>query len=97
MKFRTTLLDGHLVHNNIYVTTMSQLIGEGRMNQFFETIAMSVCKGQVGTMIITPKYAFGALGLFPDIPPNSTLRVDYWILDLRQKQAWEINQVQKYN
>ena len=69
---------------------MPDIIGRGRLPPLYDTIAMNTTKGQKGVYIATSKYGYGDRGYFPSIPPYATWRVDYYIIDLRMKEFWQV-------
>ena len=56
---------------------------------------MNVTSGEIGTIVVTTKYGYGDRGNFPLIPPYATMKTDYWCVQVKQKEYWEITEVQK--
>lgn len=88
MYFRTYLYDGTFVHNQFSTPVIDEPIGRKKLAPLYDTLGMNVSSGEVGTIVVTSKYGYGDRGNFPLIPPYATMRTDYWVVEIKQKEYW---------
>ena len=88
MRHKTYLIDGTLIGSSFKETYYLELIGRKHFQPIYEIIAQNTSYGEIGTFIFSAENAYGEEGNFPHIPPHATLKVDYWIVEMRMKDPW---------
>lgn len=74
LHYTGTLLDGTKFDSSLDTNTPFEFeIGKGMVIKAFDLGVASMKKGEKSILTCAPKYAYGAAGSPPKIPPNSTL------------------------
>lgn len=64
------------------------VLGIGQVIKGFDRAITQMTVGERSRIIVSPEYAYGTDGLFPHIPPKSSLRFDLTVLGFRPRAIW---------
>eukprot|EP01135_Chromosphaera_perkinsii_P010806 Nk52_evm1s2241 gene=Nk52_evmTU1s2241 len=78
--------DGSVIHSVSSDETSTFRVGEGDVIMGLDLIAPFMHKGEIMLVKCDARYAYGELGLEPDIPPSTTILLEAELIDFEEKK-----------